>query len=59
MARSRLYGLLVVSFCFWHETDMPTQSLHVRYQGINRLRSDASRGLKLTQIGVRQEAGKE
>jgi hypothetical protein len=34
-----------------HKTDMPMQSPHVRYQGMNRLRSDVARGPSLTQSG--------
>jgi hypothetical protein len=34
----------------WHETDMPVQLPHVRYQGMNGPRSDAVRGLKMTQL---------
>jgi hypothetical protein len=32
----------------WHETDMPMQSPHVRYQGMNRLRSGVARGPLMT-----------
>ena len=28
----------------WHETDMPMQSLYVRYQGMSRPSSDATDG---------------
>jgi hypothetical protein len=34
----------------WHETDMPMQSPHVRYQGMNRLRSGVARGPLMTDV---------
>jgi hypothetical protein len=33
----------------WPETDVAPQSPHVRYWGMNRLRSDAAQSLKMTQ----------
>src|ERR1700737_968525 len=35
----------------WHETDVPPQSQHVSYQGMNGPTSDLPRGPSLTHVG--------
>jgi hypothetical protein len=34
---------------FWHQTDVPPQPSHVRYQGMSGLSSNATKGPSLTQ----------